>query len=60
MGVFTLWLQVSSDCRKLVFKKGKMSTVIEQIELEALEMTFDRIDGFPKDCDRSHVSYKTQ
>ena len=58
MGVFTLWLQVSSDRRWLEFKWGKMMS--EQIALEALEMTFDRIEGFPKECDRSQVSQKTQ
>jgi len=33
---------VSSDRRKLELKKGKLSTVSEQIDLDTLEMTFDR------------------
>jgi hypothetical protein len=33
----------------LEYKKGKLSLVSEQINLKELEMTFERIEGFPKD-----------
>lgn len=34
-----------------------MSLVSEHFDIETLEVTFNRIDGFPKDLDPSHVSY---
>ena len=51
------YVQVSSDRRRLEFKKGKMSLVSEHFDIETLEVMLDRIDGFPKDSDPSHVSY---
>ena len=50
--------QVSSDRRMLEFKKGK-SVVTEQIDFASLEMTFERIEGFPKDSNPAHVSEAT-
>ena len=55
--VISSCVQVSSDRRRLEFKKGKMSLVSEHFDIETLEVTLNRIDGFPKDSDPSHVSY---
>jgi len=40
----------------LEFKKGKLSVLSEQIALSELQMTFERIEGFPKDPVPAHVS----
>jgi hypothetical protein len=49
-------VQVSSDRQTLEFKKGKLSLVAEKIDLCQLEISFERIEGFPKDADPAHVS----
>jgi hypothetical protein len=49
-------VQVSSDHQTLEFKKGKLSVVAEKIDLCELEISFERIEGFPKDADPAHVS----
>ncbi len=53
--MFFIAAQVSGDRRMLEFKKGK-SVVTEQLDLTSLEMTFERIEGFPKDSNPAHVS----
>ena len=53
---FLMMLQISADRQMLVFKKGKLSVVSEQIALSELQMSFERIEGFPKDSIPAHVS----
>ena len=48
--------QVSADRRALEYKKGKLSVLSESMDVATLEATFERTEGFPKDCNPAHVS----
>ena len=48
--------QVSADRRALEFKKGKLSVLSESMDIATLEASFERTEGFPKDCNPAHVS----
>jgi hypothetical protein len=50
-----LCCQVSSDRQMLEFKKGKLSVNSEQINFGDLDMTFDRIEGYPNDSRPAQV-----
>jgi hypothetical protein len=49
---------VSSDRQKLEFKKGKLSVVSEQIHFADLDVSFDRIEGYPKDTNPAQVNWR--